>query len=498
LKGTASKVGRWIAIFAAALAVATGATPPAARAADPRPNVLLILTDDQRFDSLWAMPNVQSDLVDKGVTFSNGFLTNSLCCPSRASILTGQYSHSDRVYTNRPHDPMGGFPAFDDSSTVATWLHDAGYATGLFGKYLNGYRGDTKTKYIPPGWDRWFVSWKESAYYNYDAIDQNVVRHYGHKPNDYGTTVTEQMADQFIRSTDPDTPVFVDFSTHAPHYPATPGPGDEHAFSDLPPLRPPNYDEAAIGDKPSYVRHLHHLSPSDRANLDARYVNQYRTLLSLDRAVGSLVQALDDTGRLSNTLIIYLTDNGYMFGEHRIQGKLVPYEESIRTPFLVRYDPLDTPGTTLPNLAVNIDVAPTIAQAAGVAAPGVDGRSLLPVLSNPDAQWRKDFLLEHYLPAWVPTYCGIRSTRYTYVQYRTGEEELYKLNTDPYELNNLAGHAAQAATIDAMRTRLRQLCDPPPPGLHPMAPGVAGPTQLRADRLGAISRSRGPSSRPAN
>ena len=159
---------------------------------------MLILTDDQRFDTLWAMPTVRSELVANGIEFSNGYVSNPVCCPSRSSILTGQYSHSTGVYTNHPKQPYGGFPAFHDSSTVATWLHGAGYRTALLGKYLNGY-GDS---YVPPGWDHWFVTWDGGAYFDYTANEDGVLRSYGSDPQDYGTDVLIDQATGFIRSTE--------------------------------------------------------------------------------------------------------------------------------------------------------------------------------------------------------------------------------------------------------------------------------------------------------
>jgi len=169
-----------------------------------QPDIILILTDDQRFDTLWAMPTVRSQLVAKGVSFSNGYVSNPVCCPSRSSTLTGQYSHTTRVYTNHPKEPFGGFPAFDDRSTVATWLQQAGYRTALMGKYLNGY-GES---YVPPGWDRWFVTWDEGAYFDYSANDDGVIRNFGADPKDYGTDVLDssllRMSNSgFIVPTDP-------------------------------------------------------------------------------------------------------------------------------------------------------------------------------------------------------------------------------------------------------------------------------------------------------
>ncbi len=193
-----------------------------------------------------------------------------------------------------------------------------------------------------------------------------------------------------------------------------------------------------------------------------------QTLLSVDDAVGTIVQALADTGRLSQTMLVFMSDNGFLYGEHRwgttgAMNKQVPYEESIRVPYIVRYDPLTSTSRTDPNLVLNIDLAPTFAALADAVAPGVEGRSLLPLLTTPSAPWRTDFLVEHHLTN-LPSYCAVRSTSATYVRYNTGEEELYLLASDPYELINRATDPSQTTLLSTMRARAIQLCNPPPPG----------------------------------
>jgi N-acetylglucosamine-6-sulfatase len=460
--------GATTALAAAAMALALPAQPAPA-APDTRPNIVFIVTDDQRWDTVWSMPTVSSELAGRGVTFSNGFVSNPLCCPSRASIFTGQYSHSTGVYTNKGRSSYGGFAAFDDHSTIATWLHDSGYRTGLFGKYINGYPG----VYVPPGWDRWFATYDHKGYYGYRATTEDGVESsYGNEAADYGTSVIGQKAADFIRSAPRGHPFFAYVATHAPHNPATPAPGDEGAFDDLPRWRPPAYDEADVGDKPQYIQERARIDHSDAAAIDVFRADQYRSLLAVDRAVANVLDAVADTGRLSQTLIVFTSDNGLLWGEHRWERKSVPYEESIRVPYVVRYDPLVSRARTDARLVVNIDMAPTAADLAGVDAPGAEGDSLIPLLRSASGRWRSDFLIEHMSEgrgSGPPTYCGVRSESATYVYYETGEEELYDLRRDPDQLSNLMAAGAGAAgseLLDSMRERLTDLCSPAPPGLR--------------------------------
>jgi len=423
---------------------------------------VLILTDDQRYDTLWSMPTVQSELVAKGIEVTNAYVSNPLCCPSRVTFLTGQYSHSTGVYHNHPGEPYGGFPAFHDGSTIATWLHDAGYLTGLFGKYLNGYTGT----YVPPGWDRWFVTYDGGAYFDYTASTDGRLATYGSEPSAYGTAVLGRQVTRFIRSTEAAQPMFLYVAPHAPHEPAVPAPGDEKAFANLSEWRPPSYDEADVSDKPGYIQRKTRLEESHVTHIDRFRLDQYRSLLSLDRAVGEILDALSDTGRLSNAVIVFTSDNGMLWGEHRWHTKVVPYEESIRVPFVVRADALISSPRTDSRFVLNVDLAPTFAQLAGVGAPGAEGRSLLPLLTSAAVPWRTDFLLEHLETKdfGVPTYCGVHSRRYAYVNYVTGEEELNDLVRDPLELKNRAKDPAYRDERGALRDRLVQLCSPRPPG----------------------------------
>jgi arylsulfatase A-like enzyme len=443
------------------------AAPSNAIPADRPPDVLLIVTDDQRWDTLWAMPVVSERLAARGVTFPDAFVVNPLCCPSRASILTGDYSHTTLVYRQAP--PFGRFEWFDDSSTLATWLDAAGYRTGLFGKYLDGYQHGAVTGYVPPGWDRW-VAFVHSAPLDYALTFDGEVRAFGHGAGEHSTDVLAAEAVDFVHEAA--GPLFLEFAPSAPHAPATPTPEDADAFGDLAPARPPSFDEADVSDKPAWVRALPRLSAAEEAEIDAFRREQYRSLLGVDRAVGEILDALEKAGRLENTLIVFTSDNGILHGEHRWTKKEAAYEEAIRVPLVVRWDAAGwTPGTELPGvLALNVDLAPTVAEAAGVPAPSTEGMSLLRVLSGDLEGWRSDFLIEHLEGTNpVPTYCAIRSSRWKYVRYTTGEEELYDLASDPFELSSVAGEPDVASVLESERARLRELCAPVPPGFEDRA-----------------------------
>jgi arylsulfatase A-like enzyme len=434
--------------------------------ASKRPNIVLILTDDQRWDTLWAMPTVRKRLVNHGVTFANSFVVNSLCCPSRSSILTGKYSHSTGVYTNG--GPHGGFAAFRDRPTVATRLHGAGYETALVGKYLNGYGGT----YIPPGWDQWAAiemrppSPTHDYYYDYRLNVNGSIRSYGSDPSDYSTDVLTSQAVRFIDHAR--SPLFLYLGLWAPHGPPIPAAGDGDTFPNLKPARPPNFNEEDVSDKPQWVQSLPTLDDSRIRAVDRYRRGQLQTLRDVDRSVGRILDALRRTGRLGNTLVVFMSDNGLAWGEHRWTNKQAAYEESIRVPLVIRYDPLTQAPRRTNAPALNVDLAPTFAALAGTSTSGVEGRSLLPILQRRPVSWRTGFLVEH-LELWPgappPTFCGIRTRRFLYVKYVTGERELYALETDPFELQNRVDDPTLGVPQRTLERRLHNLCDPPPPGM---------------------------------
>jgi len=458
-----SKTARLASAWLAALAVCLCLGPPVTaqdEASDP-PSILLIVTDDQRWDTLWAMPEVQRSLVGPGVSFEESFTTSSLCCPSRASILTGAYPHTTGVY--RQTLPHGGFKSFEDATTIATELRDAGYRTGFFGKYLDSYQHDALTGYVPPGWDRW-VAFVHAEYFDYGLTVDGTVHRRGVEPDDYSTDVLAAHTEGFIRGTE--GPLFALFAPAAPHAPAIPSPVDAERFGDLPAWRPPSFDEADRSDKPIHVRALHPVGAERTENLEILRRNQYRSLQAVDRAVGRLLDALEETGRLDDALVVFTSDNGLLWGEHRWLKKEVPYEEAIRVPLIVRADALVAEARTDDHLVANIDLAPTIAEAAGVELPNADGRSLLPLLADPSTGWRRAVLIEHLRGTNpIPTYCAVRTARHLFAVYDTGERELYDLEADPFQLQNLAG--TEPGLEGRLDTTLRSLCDPPPPGYRP-------------------------------
>jgi N-acetylglucosamine-6-sulfatase len=420
------------------------------------PNVVLILADDQRWDTLRWMPEVRELLVDQGVSFSNAFVVNPLCCPSRASILTGQYAHTTGVYGS------GNLDDFRDRDTLTTWLDDAGYRTALIGKYINGYNGPMA---IPPGWDRWFAFADTDApgYYDYVVNDQGSLVQFGSEPGAYSTDVLTRESVRFITHTPSSKPLFLYLAPFAPHLPAVPADRHEGAFAGVDEYRPPSFDERDVDDKPTYVQTLDRFSPLAEAQLDSARRDQLESLLAVDEAVGSIVAELGATGRLSNSVIIYTSDNGFLWGEHRWVGKMVPYEESIRIPMVVRADAITGAFGSRRELVLNIDLAPTIADLAGVQPTiRVDGASMRPLLSGSgDRAWRRAFLVEHDKEKDMPAYCAVRTTWQLFVQYASEEEELYRLRGDPYELAS----AADSPLVATLRNRARKLCDPRPRGM---------------------------------
>jgi arylsulfatase A-like enzyme len=431
------------------------------------PNFLVIITDDQRWDTLRYMPTVWSQLVGRGVTFSNAFVENPLCCPSRVSLLTGRSSHTTGIWTNAR--PYGGFDTFTaDDQTVATWLDADGYETVLTGKYLNRY-WDTKGTYVPPGWDVWRAFASPNPYYNYTiSIDGRSVERFGTAPKDYSTDVIAEEAASAIHAASPQDPLLVWFTPFAPHAPFTPAPRDVGTLNGITPWRPASYDEADVSDKPAYVQANERFKATRADEIDETRQEQLESLGAVDDAVGTLLGALRDTGRLSDTMVIFTSDNGFLWGEHRRVGKVVPYEESIRAPFVVRWDRVIPEPREDKHLVQNIDVAPTLVDASSSVAPPFDGSSLLTLLTDVGSRWRSRLLFEHLDQDYgVPSYCAIRTERDKYVRYATGEQEYYRLGFDPLERRNRVSDPLYAARIATLRDAARASCDPLPPDMRP-------------------------------
>lgn len=435
--------------------VRCGATRP--------PNVLVVLTDDQRWDALDVMPQVQARLVAQGTSFTNAFVTTPVCCPSRASILSGLYAHNHGTRTLGP--PDGGAPAFvgPDASTVATWLHDAGYRTALFGKYMNSYAelGPPKraTWYVPPGWTAWgaFVT---PEYLDYELVrETGLVEHHGVAEADYSTDVTAARALAFIDDAlSDDTPFFLFWVPYAPHVnrnlvAATPAPRHAGLFADVAPWRPPSFSEADVADKPAWVQAMPPIEGLLAAFVDANRRIGFESLQAVDEGVAALLARIDAAGAADDTVVLFSSDNGFAHGEHRLRAKLCPYDECIRVPLVVRAPGIAAAGATDDRLVENVDLAATLAAVAGLAPPdAIDGRSLLPPLMGEAGPWRSDVLIEQWRVFGSAEYFAVRTETWKYVEDRdTGEVELYDLVADPFELENRAADPALAAQRAALR-----------------------------------------------
>jgi N-acetylglucosamine-6-sulfatase len=463
-------LGLATAAITAALALAGRSNQPSvghAAVSPDAPNVLVIETDDQTSESMKVMQNVNSLIGAQGVTFTNSFVNYSLCCPSRATFLTGQYAHNHGVWSNKP--PDGGFPRFEAlhaNNNLAVWLQRAGYYTALVGKYLNEYENEPLK---PPGWSEWHVAAPDDQkVYDYTLNNNGELTSYGHSPSDFKQYVLTRKAVNFVgRRTRKPRPFFLWLTYTAPHKAlpnnsprppfdcrgtAEPSSRDAHAFDSEPLPMPPNFNEGDVSDKPPAVRNLPLLDAPQIADIQRKYRCELESLLSVDEGVKQVVDALAAKDDLDNTLIIYTSDNGYFHGEHRIPDeKTRIYEESIRVPLEMR-GPGIPQGVSVRPPVINADLAPTIVDAADVT-PGLDmdGRSLLPVVQTPAIDQNRDLLIEQ------PGVKAIRTPRYLYAEYGHGEEELYDLEQDPYELQSLDKSDAYASVESTLRFRLHQL-----------------------------------------
>jgi N-acetylglucosamine-6-sulfatase len=460
----ASSLRQTIAAVAAAAilaAAALTATPPP-RAHDRRLNIVVILTDDQSFDTLPsdppALPWLQSQIRNRDahwLWFPEAFIQTPLCCPSRATILSGRYSRHTHVRTNDDGE------LFDETQTIATWLHDAGYFTGLIGKYLNRYPFE-RGPYIPPGWDRWVVKRNTAAtttYSNFGLVDQGVALQTSDAAATYATDLFADHAIDFLRTAPDDRPFFLYFATSAPHPPWTPPLRHAGAFSGQQLAVAPSVDERNVSEKPLWVRKLRPVDSSERAGFLADRRHEAETLLAVDDAVERIVGQIAADGDLDRTVIFFLTDNGFSFGQHRIRGKRCPYEECIRTPFAVRMPGADA--HDVPGLISNVDLAPTIADLAGVR-PGqlVDGRSFAPALLGERWNAPGGVFLEWAGDREIPPWQGVRTDDFAYIESADGTVELYDITgaigaADPFELRSRATDPRYRATVRRLAALLR-------------------------------------------
>ena len=431
-----------------------------------KPNIILILTDDQPYHTLQYMPTVQKELVAKGVNFTNAYVTTPLCCPSRSSILTGLFVHNHGVKTNRA--PIGGATVFKDSSTLPVWLQSAGYRTALMGKYLNDYDA-LPEGYIPPGWNEWHAFVKKDPakdfYFGYTLDENGKTVQYGFDSKDYSTDVLGDKAVNFIKE-NRDVPFFLMFTPYSPHQPYMAA--DRHkdlfkTYDTFSPYTPPNYFEADIRDKPAW---LNSYEPQTEDYIEKVYQRMLRSLMGVDDAVAGIIAALEKEGIRDNTIIIFMSDNGLALGDHRLIGKACPYDICIHVPFVVSYPDKISAARVDLNMVLNIDIAPTLTELVGISnISAFDGQSFLPLLTDPSAQFRDGFLFEQYqddsedrsMTSLVPAYVGFRTNEWKYVEYETGEQELYDLKNDPYEMENLISKPGYDDVISNLQKRINQL-----------------------------------------
>jgi N-acetylglucosamine-6-sulfatase len=463
------------ALTAALLCVAVAALLPEPSPPAPGelpPNILIVLTDDQTIDTLPAqvgpppMPWLQGQMEDPSqpwVTFSNAFLDTPLCCPSRASILTGLTSAHTGVQTN-----ADGFD-LDASSTLATWLHDAGYTTGSVGKYLNDFPWDQGPS-VPPGWDRFLAKQNDelgTTYYGYHLIDQGVPKYVAESPQGYATTYLADQADAFLRAAPADQPWFLVYAPPAPHEPWLAAPGDRGAFTGQPVPGPSLREMNDVRGKPAWIRNLPPITPAQRALLLVQRRHARETLLEVDRAMQAMTEQVQARGELDRTIIVFLTDNGFSFGEHRWTSKRCPYEPCVRTPLVIR-SPWAS-HSTVDDLVLNVDLAPTFLDLVGssvpVADPAVDGVSLRPFLdhrSSDPAPARTGVLLQYAGDDVVPAWVAVRTREFAFIRNADGTSELYDLSgsmglPDPGELRNRADEVRFLPVVQELEALLDSL-----------------------------------------
>jgi N-acetylglucosamine-6-sulfatase len=516
--------GLLVLLFALALGLgpartAAGPIPPPYTGGE-RPSFVVIQTDDQTLDGLYAtfhafpgaaatrsMPNTLDLIAKRGMTFNRYYVPYPLCCPSRVSLLTGRYAHNNGVKGNI--QPNGGFYGFSfraaASHNLATWLQAAGYRTIQVGKFLNGYGDepyDTGTA-VPPGWNAWHTVLKADThhyFYGY-TLNQNgqlsepygesgswETREYGVR-DDIGcpfaplnglpcfhiTDTLTSIATAEMLGTSPEQPFFLMLNYTAPHgdfrRPAGPEPAPRHydwfKGARHPHDRSEGFDEGNVRDKPRFIREAGHLTPTEKKVYKTYYQKQLDSLRSVDDGVKQVIQTLGSMGRLRNTYVLFTSDNGFFFGEHRLLGgKFLAYEPATHVPFLIRGPGIEQ-GSSTGELAANVDIAPTLLELAGAEADkSIDGRSLVPYLEDSELRSRRPILFESFvettdveangqlsgasssaarhgggatasLLAPPKDYAGIRLGPFKYIAWPTGEKELYNLNRDPYELNSL-------------------------------------------------------------
>jgi len=433
---------------------ATAAPDSPAVTIPPRPNIVVVMTDDQDMDSLPVMRNLMSYIGGGWVRFTSAFANDAKCCPSRATFLSGQYSHNHGVVGN------GKGLQLDDDHTLPVWLNDVGYYTGLFGKYLIGFPWTHPDDYRVPGWD---------------VFDEN------HKVID---TQTEQAL-TFLDNAPANAPFFLYLAYTAPHHVARP----PERYADKPvyiPPRRPNFNEADVSSKPLWVQRLPLLSDDVIAQWDNERANSQRELLAIDDGVLAILDKLQAMGKMDDTIFIFVADQGFSWGSHRWIYKNCPYVECSNFPLFIR-----VPGgenRVESRLVSNVDLAPTIADLAGAPITGrkPDGRSLVTLLTDPEVAWAEGILMERHSGDRPSIFYAAQNTRYMYSEYGNGDLELYDMVADPYQMRNVVAdpaYAAARAEMVALLATLRAGGLPPMPTATPSPTATlpGGPTATPTD-----------------
>ncbi len=469
--------GRWLAWFCA---VATVVLPAASDAAAVRPNVLVILTDDQRWDAMGCAghpilrtPNIDR-LAAEGVRFANVFVTTSLCSPSRASLLSGRYARAHGVrnnFTEYPND-LPGYPSR---------LRESGYETAYIGKWHMGETNDAPR----PGFDFWMSHRGQGNYFDNEFNINGTRRTI---PGYYTTVVTDHAVEWLGRKHD--RPWLLVLGHKAPHGgPIQPEPRFEHAFDSFPMERPVNADDYATPGKPAWLGESYTTWHGLGGPLYGRkeygpFVRAYLgTLASVDESVGRIHAALRERNQLDRTVIVFTSDNGFVLGEHGRVDKRTAYEESLRVPLLVRYPPLARPGTVVSNMVLNLDLAPSIVDLCGAKPlPGIHGQSWEPLLGGKRVPWRTSFLYEYNFEAqfpYTPNVRAVRTPEWKLIRYPNGDgtpdrftAELYHLSDDPHEMTNLVESPRWAGKRRELGRELERLSRIAGPDSMPVYTGI--------------------------
>jgi arylsulfatase A-like enzyme len=461
----------WVALAALAGSLGFAASGADQQTSDERANVIVIMTDDMRLDELAAMPNVQRLLVDRGVTFEQALSTYPQCCPARATLLTGQYSHNNGVEGNRW--PRGGFRRLNHANTLPVWLERNGYRTAFVGKYLNQYAQNGS---VPPGWQRWNAAvYGIYHFFGLTTTDgSDLISHKG----THQSVVLEEYVDETVSAyARSDRPFFLWAAHVAPHAecvrenvtvdgaarcwaPPAPAPIDEGAFAGVGAPESPAVNEADVSDKTTLIRER---EPLPVARLAAMRQGRLESLQSVDRAVAALVERLEETGAWDETYVVFTSDNGFALGEHRWMQKQFPYEEVVRVPLVIT-GPGIPAGVTRRQTVSLADVTATALEVAGIEGGRLpDGQSLLPLARGEVADGEDRLVLLEAGPrrgrgeGWL--HQSVRSDRYTLIRWEDGVVELYDRARDPYQMDSVAAEPAYTEVREYLERALDDLVD---------------------------------------